>query len=44
MKTTSIFPVHRPAALILMSKYGIKRIGDSYDTWPQQDYTSAIES
>ena len=43
MKTTSIFPVHRPASLILMSKYANKLIGDSYDTFPQQDYTSAIE-
>ena len=42
MKTTRIFAVHGPASLILMSKYGIKLIGDSYDICPQQDYTSAI--
>ena len=42
MKTTRIFAVHGPASLMLMSKYGIKLIGDSYDTCPQQDDTSAI--
>ena len=35
MKTTSIFPVHGPASLILMSKYARSRHGSSLRGFPE---------